>query len=60
MKDMRAHHERLLKDAAECRLISDLATDRDKQELFANLAEHYRRLATEVERAITERERKGG
>jgi hypothetical protein len=41
--------------AAECKLISDLSTDRDKRGLFARLAEHYEMLAAEIRRAISER-----
>ena len=52
MKDMKDRLEKLQKDAAECALIRDLATDPAKRELFTRLAEHYRILATEVERAI--------
>jgi len=57
MKDMEVHLEKLLNDAEECALISKLATDMAKRELFARLAEHLKMLAAEVERAI--RERKG-
>jgi hypothetical protein len=52
MKDMQAHLEKLRADAAECTLISDLATDAKKRELFARLADHLKVLAAEVERAI--------
>jgi hypothetical protein len=52
MKDMQEHLERLRTDAEECRLISDLATDVRKRQLFARLAEHLNVLASEVERAI--------
>ena len=52
MKDMAARLEKLRKDAAECALIRDLATDPAERELFTNLAEHYQVLATEVERAM--------
>lgn len=52
MKDMRAYLEKLRKDAAECRLISDLATDIRKREQFAKLADHYDVLASEIEQAI--------
>jgi hypothetical protein len=52
MKDMQAHLEKLRKDAAECRLISDLATVPNKRELFNKLAQHYDVLAAEVEQAI--------
>jgi hypothetical protein len=52
MKDMLAHLEKLRCDAAECALISNLATNPEKKELFARLAEHLTVLASEVERAI--------
>jgi predicted transcriptional regulator len=59
MQDMKAHLEKLLTDAEECALISKLATDKVKQELFARLAEHLRTLASEVERAIAKLEEGG-
>ena len=59
MKDMEAHLEKLLNDAEECALISKLATDIAKRELFAKLAEHLKILAAEVERAIKERRSAG-
>ena len=52
MNDLQTRLEALRSDAAECKLISDLATDLQKQELFARLAEHLSVLASEVERAI--------
>jgi hypothetical protein len=52
MKDMEAHLEKLRADAAECQLISDLAPDKEKRELFARLAAHLNVLAAEVARAI--------
>jgi hypothetical protein len=52
MKDMTAHLEKLRVDAAECRLIGDLATDPEKRQLFTRLAAHLEVLASEVERAI--------
>ena len=52
MKDMQAHVEKLHRDAAECAIIRDLATDPKKRELFAKLAGHLSVLASEVERAI--------
>jgi hypothetical protein len=54
MKDMQKHLETLLRNAAECDLVSDLATDKEKRELFARLAEHHRALAGEVQRAINQ------
>jgi hypothetical protein len=52
MKDMMAHLEKLRIDAEDCALISKLATDSQKRELFARLAEHLSLLASEVERAM--------
>ena len=52
MKDMQAHLEKLQRDAAECKLIADLATEKEKRELFSRLAEHLSVLADEVRRAI--------
>ncbi|GIQ75367.1 hypothetical protein [Bradyrhizobium sp. RD5-C2] len=52
MKDMQAHLEKLRIEAEECELISKLATNPTKKELFARLATHHRTLADEVERAI--------
>ena len=54
MRDMETHLEKLLNDAEECALISKLATDMAKRELFARLSEHLKMLAMEVERAIKE------
>jgi hypothetical protein len=50
MKDMLAHFKDYCKQAAECER-AKLATDDAKRELFARLAERYRVLADEVERA---------
>lgn len=52
MQDMKAHLEKLRADAAECALIRDLATDRQKRELFTRLTEHLNALASEVEAVI--------
>ena len=54
MKDMQAHLEKLRVQVAECELISRLATDQKKKELFARLAEHHKTLAAEIERAMNE------
>ena len=51
MLDMQKQSEKLRIDAANCKMISDLATDVQKRELFARLAEHLTLLAAEVERA---------
>ncbi|MGH6681441.1 MAG: hypothetical protein ACREDL_21485 [Bradyrhizobium sp.] len=55
MQDMKAHLEKLQVQMAECEMIAKLATDTAKRELFARLAEHYKALAAEVERAIAAR-----
>jgi hypothetical protein len=52
VRDMEAHLEKLLRDAAECELISRLATDVAKRDLFNHLAVHLKMLADEVERAM--------
>ena len=52
MQDLMAHLEKLRIDAEDCALISKLATDMQKRELFARLAEHLGALASEVERTI--------
>jgi hypothetical protein len=52
MNDMEKRLEKLLNDAEECALISKLATDPEKRELFARLAEHWKASAAEVERVI--------
>jgi hypothetical protein len=53
MKDYQKHLAKLRADAAECALISDLATNPAKRERLARLAEHLRRLTSEVEHAIS-------
>jgi hypothetical protein len=55
MKDYQAHLEKLRKDAAECALVRDLATDNAKREMFDRLARHLDQLADEVERIMNVR-----
>ena len=55
MQDMVSQLEKLRTDSAECKLISDLATDPTKRELFARIAKHLVVLADEVEREISQR-----
>jgi ribosomal protein S7 len=55
MKDYLAQIEKLRRDAAECALIRDLATDKAKQEMFDRLANHLTVLADQVEMAMIER-----
>jgi len=52
MKDYQLHLEKLRRDAAECALVRDLATDPAKREMFDRLARHHTQLADEVERAM--------
>jgi hypothetical protein len=59
MQDLKVHLEKLLRDAAECRLISDLSTDTEKRQLFSRLADHQAMLASEIERLI-DRQRQAG
>ena len=54
MKDFQTHLEKLRVDAAECRLICDLATVPAKRELFDRLALHLTSLADQVELAMIE------
>lgn len=55
MKDYQGQLEKLRKDAAECALIRDLATDKAKREMFDRLASHLTVLADQVEIAMLER-----
>jgi hypothetical protein len=55
MKDFQIQLEKLRRDAAECALIRDLATDREKRELFEKLAGHLTVLADQVELAMRDR-----
>ena len=55
MKDYLAQVEKLRKDAAECAVVRDQATDQDKRELFDRLAGHLTLLADQVEEALLHR-----
>jgi hypothetical protein len=55
MKDYQTQAEKLRRDAAECALIRDLATDKAKREMFDRLANHLTVLADQVELAMTGR-----
>jgi hypothetical protein len=52
MKDTLKHLEKLRADAAECAMISGLATDKMKRDLFARLSQHLSVLANEVEKVV--------
>ena len=60
MKDMEAHLEKLRAEAAECRLVSDLATNKEKRKLFSWLADHLNILAGEAAKAIDAKKAEGG
>jgi uncharacterized coiled-coil protein SlyX len=51
MTDLQTNLAKIRTDAAECHLLSNLATD-EKRALFARLAEHLNALALEVEKTI--------
>jgi hypothetical protein len=52
MKDYQAHLEKLRKDAAECAIVRDLATDHAKRDMFDRLSRHLDQLADEIERVM--------
>jgi hypothetical protein len=52
MRDMQAHLEKLRNQIAECEMIRDLATDPKKRALFNSLAEHFKVLAAQIEKAM--------
>jgi hypothetical protein len=51
MKDIQAHLDKIRSDAAECLLLSSLATD-GKREVFTRVAQHLNSLAFELEKTI--------
>jgi hypothetical protein len=55
MEDLRKKLEKLRTDAEDCTLISRLATDKAKRDLFARLASQIGQLIVEVEAAIDAR-----
>jgi len=52
MQDYKARIENLLTGAAECDLIANLATDKQKRELFEKLARDYREMAEDIQKII--------
>jgi hypothetical protein len=52
MRDLKAKLEKLRVEAADCDLISNLATDHAKRELFARLSRQLLDMAAEVEAVI--------
>ena len=55
MEDLQTRMQQLTADAAECDLIANLATEKDKQEAFRNLAEQYRKMADAIRQVIADR-----
>jgi len=55
MHDYQTRLDKLRTDAAECRLICDLATDQAKRDMFDRLAAHLTTLADHVEKAMLAR-----
>lgn len=49
MKDYQIHLEKLRREAAECRLISNLTANQAKREMFDRLAVHLSSLANQME-----------
>jgi ribosomal protein S7 len=60
MKDYQTQVEKLRRDAAECAMIRDLATDKDKREMFDRLASHLTVLADQVELALLAKKTRTG
>jgi hypothetical protein len=52
VQDYLSHLEKLRKEAAECALIRDLATDKAKRDMFDRLAAHLGTLADQLEREM--------
>ena len=55
MQNLTDRLEKLIADAAECDMISNLAADAAKRASFRRLAEQYRQMAEEVKAEIAER-----
>jgi hypothetical protein len=51
MKDIQTHLDKIRSDAAECLLLSSLATD-GKRDVFAGMAQHLNALAFELEKTL--------
>jgi hypothetical protein len=58
VRDYQVQLEKLRRDAAECALIRDLATDADKRAMFDRLAAHLGALADQVEQEMLSRKNK--
>jgi hypothetical protein len=56
MKDFQNQREKLLKEAADCELISNLASDGEKREVFSKLAQTYREIASRLAEEMEKRQ----
>jgi hypothetical protein len=56
MQDMKASAEKLLAEADYAEQIARSATDEKKRELYENLGAHFRRLASDIEKAMEVRQ----
>jgi len=54
--EMKASAEKLRAEAQSAQEIARSATDLQKRELYEGLAEHFRRLARQIETVIADRE----
>ena len=54
MNDMQAHLETLRKNIAECERLQKRQKGKIKRDIFRSVAAHYRVLAGELEKAVTE------
>ena len=52
MTDIQTHLSKIRSDAAECILLSGLATDDARREMFVKTAQHLNLLAFEIEKTI--------
>jgi hypothetical protein len=48
LNDYKERHEKLIREATECDLIANLATDKVKADNFRTLAQQYRNMAASV------------
>lgn len=55
MQDLQGRWEKLLADAADCEIISNLAADHRKRVAFSRLASQYRAMAEAIQEEIEAR-----
>lgn len=59
MQDLQARREKLLADAADCEIISNLAADHRKRVAFGRLASQYKAMAEAIREEIEARKSAG-